>query len=219
MTSSSASWLSIVTDQSTDLPTGRVTVRDWSGTRSVWANEFDTSCDSSQSRTTVDAHVSVHEIGCSLVGMIVVSRVCEVGVDVMHEDDMGVEWSTHGPVWVRSRSTESFPGGCFHHVAADYQIEVANLQAWREVKSPVVGSGPACDKILHHWNTWLSIINSRYVPVSENPGSDQETNGSPEAGVGHPAVCRSDASRIPFNVPVQISVVGWVTWLGPVIPY
>ena len=67
-------------------------------------------------------------------------------------------------------------------------------------------------------------LDPRVIPAgtclqAKNLGSDQGMNGSPEAGVGHPAVWRSDASRIPFDVPVQTSVVGWVTWLGPVISY
>ena len=57
------------------------------------------------------------------------------------------------------------------------------------------------------------------MPASANLDSDQGTNDSPETGVGCLAVWRSDASRIPFYVLVQTSVVGWVMWLNPEISY
>ena len=49
--------------------------------------------------------------------------------------------------------------------------------------------------------------------------SDQGKGDSPEFGVGHPAVWRSGASHIPYDVPAQTSVVGWVARLDPEISY
>ena len=49
--------------------------------------------------------------------------------------------------------------------------------------------------------------------------SDQGKGDSPEVGIGHPAVWRLGASHIPYNVPAQTSVVGWVTRLDPGIFY
>ena len=57
------------------------------------------------------------------------------------------------------------------------------------------------------------------MPAYENLDSDQGTNDSPETDAGCPAVWRSDASRIPFYVLVQTSVVRWVIWLNPEISY
>ena len=42
---------------------------------------------------------------------------------VVNEDELGVEWSPYRPVWVRSRSMESFPTGCHHPAVDDCRIE------------------------------------------------------------------------------------------------
>ena len=48
----------------------------------------------------------------------------EEGEDgVVNEDELGVELSAYRPVWVRSRSMESFPSSYHHHAADDCRIE------------------------------------------------------------------------------------------------
>ena len=49
--------------------------------------------------------------------------------------------------------------------------------------------------------------------------SGQGKDDSPEVDVEHPVVRRSDASHIPCDAPVQISVVSWETRMYPEIFY
>ena len=107
--------------------------------------ETDTSCVSTGPWSTVEARApfSIFVVVEWWVVMIPDLSNEESGGELMDEGDMGAEWSVCRPVWVRFRSSWSFPVQCHHPSVGDPQIVDTNPPVWMARMRPVVGSKTA----------------------------------------------------------------------------
>ena len=121
------------------------------------------SCSLTGSWSAVDKHVSVHELWCGWIRLIEVSGGEWDEFGLMHDDGVGFRWSECRPVWVRSRSMESFPVDYRHHFVDDCRTGVANPQVWTVGMRSAVGSVFASVQTGHNWNTWFWNSPGRYA--------------------------------------------------------
>ena len=154
------SWSSIASGQSTDMPDDLVA---GSG-RSIPEDAFivippdtvvistrsgaDRSCFSTGSWSATEAPFSAIVVVWWWLVMISESGDEESNDRLTGEDEVGAEWSACWPVWVRSRSRQSFPVEYHHPSVDDCQTEDTNPPVWMVAMHPDVGNETANARIV-----------------------------------------------------------------------